>query len=371
VHRRHLLASLALVACHRRRGASRIDGPFVPPLGRGLSRADFLRYMNESSEVGVAENADNYISNETSYLHLARLLEARRAETRAYLGVGPEQNFSYIALARPTHAFILDYRRGNLILHLLHKALFEHAQSRAHYLAMLLGRPFDHARDASSNGGIDAVLASALRLPASELAFVQAGARVRATLTETFGVALDEQDRFLRDETRAVFARRQLDGKPSGAHAPSLRTMLRATTREGARRSFLARESSFRYLQAMHKEHRIVPIVGDFAGNHAMASIAKLLGELRLKVGVFYLSNVEQYLSSDRWPRWLDNARALPLDDESTIVRSYLQDAREHPAHVVGHDTVSLAHSARPLLERRSNPPDYWELVTGPTLTGS
>ena len=44
---------------------------------------------------------------------------------RVYLGVGPEQNFTYIAALRPKMVFIVDVRRGNLHLHLMYKALFE------------------------------------------------------------------------------------------------------------------------------------------------------------------------------------------------------------------------------------------------------
>ena len=41
------------------------------------------------------------------------------------MGVGPEQNFTYIAALSPRMAFIVDIRRGNLHEHLLYKALFE------------------------------------------------------------------------------------------------------------------------------------------------------------------------------------------------------------------------------------------------------
>jgi hypothetical protein len=56
----------------------------------------------------------------------------------AYLGVGPDQNFSYIADIRPAVAFIVDIRRDNLLLHLLFKALFADAGTRVEYLAGLL-----------------------------------------------------------------------------------------------------------------------------------------------------------------------------------------------------------------------------------------
>ena len=48
----------------------------------------------------------------------------------AYIGVGPDQNFSYIARIRPSVAYIIDIRRDNLLLHLLFKALFARAPDR-------------------------------------------------------------------------------------------------------------------------------------------------------------------------------------------------------------------------------------------------
>ena len=49
-------------------------------------------------------------------------LTSQAVPGRAYVGVGSEQNFSYIAAVRPSFAFIVDIRRGNFDLHLLYKA---------------------------------------------------------------------------------------------------------------------------------------------------------------------------------------------------------------------------------------------------------
>ena len=73
---------------------------------------------------------------------------ARRPRGGVYLGVGPDQNFSYIAHLRPSLAIIIDIRRDNLLLHLLFKALFAEARTRIAYLAMLTGRsPPPEARE--------------------------------------------------------------------------------------------------------------------------------------------------------------------------------------------------------------------------------
>ena len=58
-----------------------------------------------------------------------------------YVGVGPEQNFTYIAALKPTMAFIVDIRRGNFDLHLIYKALFELSADRAEFVSRLFSRP--------------------------------------------------------------------------------------------------------------------------------------------------------------------------------------------------------------------------------------
>lgn len=47
-----------------------------------------------------------------------------------YLGVGPEQNYAYIAAVKPAVAIVFDIRRGNLLLQLMYKALFELSNDR-------------------------------------------------------------------------------------------------------------------------------------------------------------------------------------------------------------------------------------------------
>src|SRR4030095_4318125 len=57
-----------------------------------------------------------------------------------YLGVGPEQNFQYIASLKPKMAFIVDIRRQNMIQHLMYKAAFEMSSDRAQFLSTVFSR---------------------------------------------------------------------------------------------------------------------------------------------------------------------------------------------------------------------------------------
>src|SRR4028118_750990 len=92
------------------------------------------------SEPGPGPHADNLMTNEDSFPRVAGELARRAPRDGIYLGVGPDQNFTYIAHARPGLAFVLDFRRRNLLLHLVHKALFSLSADRVAYLTRLTAR---------------------------------------------------------------------------------------------------------------------------------------------------------------------------------------------------------------------------------------
>src|SRR5436190_12738555 len=129
---RRLAAALALAAT-----------VWLVPAGRpaGQGASSFAQQIAALSEPGGYFDTDNLVSNESSYLQVLPELRRRAISGGVYIGVGPDQNFTYIAEVRPALAFIVDIRRDNLLLHLLFKALFQMSGSRVEYLALLFGRP--------------------------------------------------------------------------------------------------------------------------------------------------------------------------------------------------------------------------------------
>ena len=93
---------------HRRDSPWRSFYPWQPRAVRRSNPASPTRIAALSEPAGYFDT-DNLISNERSYLHVAPALRelARRAAGGVYLGVGPDQNFSYIAHARPLSRFSL------------------------------------------------------------------------------------------------------------------------------------------------------------------------------------------------------------------------------------------------------------------------
>jgi len=344
----------------------------APPPGR--SAEAFRALMKELSEPDADFFSNNYISNETSYLQIARQLSETASPGGAYIGAGPEQNFTYIALTEPQYAYIVDIRRDNLVLQLLYKALFDEATTRAHFLALLTARPFDEAAPDPPTATLEQVMAVAERREPSEDSFKSIHARVRHRIEQTYGISLSDKDRVSLKRAHYAFYKDGLDirfslREKSFRKYPSLREILAATDPQGHQLGFLVREQSFRLLQRMQRQNRILPLVGDFGGQHTLQRLAGHLQEQDLTVSVFYVSNVEQYLLVyGKWGQWRKNIAALPRDDKSLFLRCYLDQGKPHPRQLAGHRTTTTLHLMKDFIARKKPYPSMLALASADLL---
>src|SRR6187402_1670366 len=116
----------------------------VPPaaaLPERLTDQEFWKLIGDLSEPGGSFRSDNLLSNEVWLQYVIPDLLNVAKPGRVYMGVGPEQNFTYIAALKPAMAFIVDVRRGNLQMHLMYKALFEMSADRPDFVSRLFSRP--------------------------------------------------------------------------------------------------------------------------------------------------------------------------------------------------------------------------------------
>src|ERR1051326_7176726 len=105
-----------------------------------LADKQFWSLLKDFSEEDGFFRSDNLLSNETTFQYpIPELVKTTKAG-RVYIGVGPEQNFTYMAALKPTMAFIIDIRHGNLDVQLLYKALFELSANRAEFVSRLFSR---------------------------------------------------------------------------------------------------------------------------------------------------------------------------------------------------------------------------------------
>ncbi len=70
-----------------------------------------------------------------------------------------------------------------------------------------------------------------------------------------------------------------------------------ATDKSGKPWSFLSSEAAYRYIRELNRTNLIIPVVGNFAGSTAIRRIGEYLKRRNSMVTVFYLSNVDYYLS--------------------------------------------------------------------------
>ena len=323
----------------------------LPVVAQRDTTPNFGALVARLSEPGGYFDSDNIITNEASYLQVSSQLSKVGVRGGLYMGVGPDQNFSYIALVRPTIAFMVDIRRDNLLEHLLFKSLFVAARNRLEYLCLLLGKPVPADIDRWTGRPTADILAYLSRTPTDSNTVRATRATSNARIS-AFGVALDARDRSTLDAYRAEFVASGLEtrysslGRNNRSDYPSFGQLIRATDRAGREIGYLADEDAFQFVRSMQRRDRIIPVVCNVAGNAAMRSIARYATDNGLVVSAFYLSNVEQYLiqRDQGFDRYVANVRALPHNASSVIIRSYFgRFGQTHPLYVPGPGNVSTS----------------------------
>jgi hypothetical protein len=286
----------------------------------------FAQTIASLSERGGYFDTDNLISNEASYLQVLPALRAKHLQGGAYIGVGPDQNFTYIAESRPSIAFVVDIRRDNLLLHLLFKALFHHSRSRVEYLALLFGRPVPAEIEPWRAATIERLVGYVDEARPGDAAALRA--RLEPTI-RGFGVPLSSED--LR--TIAGFHQRFIEagpslqfhstGRPPQSNYPTYRDLLLDVDPSGRHSNFLGSEDAFQFVRGLEASDRLIPVVGDLSGPSALAAIGKLLANRGERLSVFYASNVEFYLFGDgSFSRFVANLRQVPHAPGSVVIRS-------------------------------------------------
>jgi len=293
------------------------------------SPAAFAALSERLSEPNGEFDTDNLISNESSYLHVMPALEQRGVAGGVYIGVGPDQNFSYIARIRPASAFIIDIRRDNLLLHLLFKAIFSASRNRMEFLSVLTGRAAPDRLDSWRDANIEKIvmyLDAAKPLGASALAAT--AERLHEAVRKT-GMTLSDRDLATIDRFHAQFIRAglglqfQSTGRAAREYYPTYRDLLLETDGRGKQLCYLAAEDDFQFVKGLEARDQIVPVVGNLAGPHALAAIGQEVARRGEKVSAFYISNIENYLFRDgSFARYMDNVKKLPHTDKSVVIRS-------------------------------------------------
>jgi hypothetical protein len=316
------------------------------PVPTQLTDQQFWNLSREWSEDDGVFRSDNLLSNETTFQHVIPGLLKASKQGRVYMGVGPEQNFTYIAALKPAMAVIVDIRHGNLDVHLMYKALFELSKDRADFVSRLfsLKRPDTLTAKSSAREIFNAYLSAdgSKQLFDENLKAIVDQLRIKHgfPLTEgdldgitwalgnfyQYGPSINYNSSLSSNVPPAIVGATGGNGGRrggGGGNQVNYATLMVADNGVGQYMSYLASEENFAFLKDLETRNMLVPVVGDFGGDKAIRAVGKYLKSVDATVSAFYLSNVEQYLVMDgKWDRFCGNAGSLPLDDASMFIRT-------------------------------------------------
>jgi len=297
-----------------------------------LTDREFWSLFTTMSEEGGSFPSENFVSNEKTYQYVIPTLQRTLTPHGVYLGVGPEQNFTYIVNLEPRLAVIFDIRRQNAMLHLMYKALFELSNDRVDFVSRLFARKRPEGLTARSS--VQEIFNAFATAETNETLFATNLKAILDDLTKTHGFALTADDPegieyvYRQFQTYGPALTYWMSGRGGGfgRNSPSYADLMLSTDEARQTRSYLASEENFAVLKGLESKNLLVPVVGNFAGPKAIRAVAAFLKEHHSTVAAFYLSNVEQYLNMDGlWATFCANVATLPLDDSSRFIRSIRQ----------------------------------------------
>jgi hypothetical protein len=292
-----------------------------------LSDREFWSLTESLSEPNGTFPSDNLVSDEMVFRAIVHELRRTIPSGGVYLGVGPEQNFTYIAATRPRMAFVLDIRRGNLHLHLMYKALFELSVDRADFVSRLFTKP----RPAGLSAGVSAteLMRAYWNVPTSDVTAYERNLKeIEDVLVQRHGLPLSLQD--LQGVAYVYHAfywygpsiTWSSSGPTRSAGSPTFSDLMGQTDDLGVGLGFLADEIAFSFVKSLEARNAVVPVVGDFAGPRALRAIGAYVRERQARIAAFYVDEVEPYLVQDgAWGRFCANAATLPIDTASVFIR--------------------------------------------------
>jgi hypothetical protein len=307
-----------------------IGAPAQAELPSSLTNQEFWRLVEDISEPDGAFRSDNLLSNEMVFAQLLPELTAKTKPGGVYMGVGPEQNFTYIAVMKSKIAFIADIRRENLHLLLMYKAAFELSKDRADFISLLFSKPRPQGLSTAST--IDEIMKAYWDVPKSDEAVYAANLqKIQRHLTGTRALPLPKTD---VDGVAAVYRAFYVYGLAmnysaslslgtlGGGNAATYRDLMAQKDARGQYLTYLGSEEKFAYVKDLEAKNLIVPVVGNFSGPKAIRAIGAYVKSRDATISAFYVSTVEPYLKRDgSFPKFCESVATLPMNAESVFIR--------------------------------------------------
>ncbi len=205
----------------------------------------------------------------------------------AYLGVGTDQNFTFIAWAKSDCAWLMDFDPVIVSVNKIHLLFIEHSPTYADY-RQLWSRSRDQRKKSLQ-------LVKDRYAKTAEWNLIYMAWRTATRGYNDVPARLDELDRM---------------GREFGLN------------------SFHNDPEDYAFLRKMVLEKRIQAIPGDLTATVSVQSVARAAKSLKIPVRVVYTSNAEEYFLFP--PNFRNNIIALPTDEKSLLVRTVTNAARSY-----------------------------------------
>jgi hypothetical protein len=305
--------------------------PQAGSLPAQLTEAEFWRIFTEFSEPSGDYPFQNFMTNEETIQDVMPVLTRVAKPGGVYLGVAPEQNFTYVAGLKPRMAFVFDIRRQNALVHLMYKALFEMSPTRADFVSRLFSIKTPDRTPTTARP--NALFLALDGLQGDRTYYTENLAAIKDNFSKhKFALSMDDlqkieyiYDVFFRAGP-AIDYKFASEWPANMAPAPNYAQAMIDTAADGKQWSFLATEENYQVIREMQLKNLFIPLVGDFSGSKAIKALAAFLKQHNATVSAFYLSNVEFYLAPPRGTpeklqNFYENAAALPIDSSSLFIR--------------------------------------------------
>lgn len=205
----------------------------------------------------------------------------------AYLGVGSDQNYSFIAIARAQWAWVMDYDPRVTDHHQRLRVFVLAAATPEEFVALWSGPESKRA----------------VALIEAEFADKPELAKIRRGYWAT------------RDRLHTYY-RGQLEPEPK---APGY--------------GWLANPEHYAYVRLLFQQGRIMPIKGDLLGKDSMRTVGEAARKLGVPVRVFYTSNAPSSWGGQITAGYRANVRGLPFDHRTIVLQTMSGGAFRQSGH--------------------------------------
>lgn len=295
-----------------------------------LTDEEFWRLSDQLSEPDGTFRSDNVLSNEMAFARIVPDLTRSVKPGGVYMGVGPEQNFTYIEAMKARMAFITDIRRNNLHVLLMYKALFEMSADRAEFMSRLFVKP--RPAGLSKTSTIREITDAYWPVPTGdEAAYSKGLLEIQNHLTKTHKFPMPPEDLAgVASAYRAFYYYGpQMNYSASlaltplgGGNAATYFDLMNQLGDDGLPLTYLGTEAKWAYIKDLQARNMIVPVVGNFSGPKAIRSIGEYVRGRGATVTAFYVSTVEPYLKrAGTFETFCESVATLPMNDMSVFIR--------------------------------------------------